>query len=618
MYHQNMNELAVHMVRYITANYADITSLDDVARHFSISSSTASRYIKETTGSNFSEYINGLRLEYAAHDLITTNRDIADISTSNGFSSTSVFSRTFKTAYGMSPRDYRKRNAIDTSHQVKRQIRITAEAKAHTPACSLNVSIGSIATAGVPGFISHVLSLLDRFQFNHVRIYNLFSDFVYQRNRQYERRNHPYDGYEFTFVDGLFDELVRRGITVDVELSNRSWSIAQTATQDVVSVSQRPAFESLQQVRQAAVTLVRHWKRRYTAERLRNWSFDLWYDPSLSDITDYVTLLRDLRAELHDILPECMVGGCTLFPSQERRHFTESVEILARYRFTPDFVSIGSHAHALLTETQILDDRTMPRSAAAHSLRQDIMQAQSILSSNGINCPLRIYSWDPVPSQRNRYNDSSEKASMMLQELTACTDLPVTITYNSLTDFSSLYSDVDTPFFGGTGLVNKDGFPKPSLYAILFLKALSPHVIAQGEGYICARDDDRSYTLLLWNRTGLNQQFTHAKEYELTMQQIKLMYQPEHGADCTIEFLNMPRNRYLMREYLVDDERGNGVAACERHTVDNLLPVEDQPFIRADSLPQHTAYKLTTTNGALRFHVHLAPHGFALVRLTEL
>lgn len=615
-----MNELAFSVVRYVAEHYADVTSLDDVARRFSVSASTASRYVKETTGTSFSEYINGLRVEFAAHDLITTDRDIADISADNGFSSTSVFSRTFKAAYGMPPREYRKRNKMDTDRQLNRRVRIDVGAAAWTPCSSLGVSLGSIATSGVPGFVDHVLSLIDRMQLKRVRIHNLFSDFVYQRNRQYERRDRPYDGYEFTFIDGLFDELVRRGIMVDVELSNRDWAIRQTFTQNVVSVSQRPAFDSLHQVRQAAMTLARYWKRRYTAGRMRGWSFDLWYDPMLSSIDDYVLLLRDLRAELRDILPECPVGGCALSPSDDRQRFVGFVESLADNHVTPDFVSISSYAHSLFAESRPDggESDTSARPHATHSLRREIEQARSILDAHGVDCPIRVCSWEPVPSQRNRYNDSSEKAAMMLQELSACSDLPVPITYGALTDFSSLYSDVDTLFFGGTGLAGKDGFPKPAMHAFQFLKGMPKHIVARGDGFVCGYDDDHSYAMLLWNRSGLNQQYTHAKEYELTMQQLKLLYRPERHATYTVELHNMPRNRYLLREYHVDDTAGNGVAAAERHSVDGFVPTEDYRYIAADSLPRHAIRTVVKTDEAVRFQTHLNPHGFALIKLTEL
>lgn len=602
-----MEETAFAVVRYITEHYADITTLAAVAQHFALSPSTASRYIKEATGVSFSEYVGKLRLEYAAHELASGERSINEIAAAHGFSSVSVFSRTFRSVYGMPPREYRKCHAADPASHITRSIRLNADAEARVPRCTLGVSMGSIATAGLPGFVPHVMEVIDAFHLTDIRVHNLFSDFVYRRNRQYERTDYSHDGYEFSFVDGLFDALASRGVTIGVELSDRGWSIRQTFSRDLVTVGHRPVFDSPQQVRHAALTLARHWKERYTADRLDGWSFDLWYDPAIGNLDTYVQLLRDLRAELHDLIPGCAVGGCAISMDENRLLFDDFAAALERHHVSPDFVSIHSYAHSLDEDAE--DGGTLCR---------QISRARATLNGHGIDCPLRVCSWDPVPSQRNRYNDSCEKASMMLQELTACLDLPVSVTYGSLTDFSSLYSDVLTaPFFGGTGLVSKDGFPKPAMHAFTMFNQLPRHILGQGRGFVFGRDDSRSFTLLLWNRTGLSPQFDHTEEYKLTMQQIKLLYQPERDATYMVELHNMPRNRYLLREYLVDDGTGHGVAACSRRGVDGLTPVEDHPYLIADSLPDFSVCKVAVADGTLRFRVGLNPHGFAMIKLTE-
>lgn len=612
LYNQYMNEMMFTIVRYVTEHYADITTLEDVANQFAVSPSTASRYIRETTGTSFTEYVGKLRLEYAAHDLVVTDHDIATIAADHGFSSTSVFSRTFKTAYGISPREYRRSHAVDTDHRITRRIRANVSGTAHTPRCTLNVSIGSIATAGLPGFTPHIATLIDTFNLTSIRVHNLFADFVYHRNRQYERTDHAYGGYEFSFVDGLFDELVRRGVRTEIELSNRGWSIRQSFSQNLVTVNRSAAFSSPEQVRRAVLTLARHWRERYTANNLTGWTFDLWYDPTFGDMDAYVRLLRDLRAELHDILPGCAVGGCALSFDENRPLFNDFIAALARQQVTPDFISICSYAHSLSPNAADTDQ------TSDTSLRHTIQRVQAILKLHGVNCPLRVCSWDPVPSQRNRYNDSCEKATMMLQELTECLDLSASITYGSLTDFSSLYSDVPTSlFFGGIGLVSRDGFPKPAMHAFRFFNQLPAHILGQGNGYVFGYDDARSYTLLLWNRTGLSRRFEQTEEYKLTTQQIKLLYRPEHDATFMVELHDMPRTRYLLREYLVDDDTGNGVAACSRCTVDDIVPTEDHPYIQADSLPEFSIRKVSAVEGVLRFQIDLKPHGFAMIKLTE-
>lgn len=59
-------------------------------------------------GYSVMEYARRRRLSNAKYDLINTNQSITNIAFKNGFKSHEVFTRTFKSAYGVSPKDFRK------------------------------------------------------------------------------------------------------------------------------------------------------------------------------------------------------------------------------------------------------------------------------------------------------------------------------------------------------------------------------------------------------------------------------------------------------------------------------------------------------------------------------
>lgn len=613
MYHQIMNDDVAPMIRYVTERYATVSSLDEVAKRYAMSASTASRRFKEETGKTFSEYIVGLRLEYAAHDLVSNDSSIADIAQSNGFSSSSVFSRVFKSAYGISPREYRARYKIQQDQHITRNIRVSHNAKGTALSVTLGVSLGPSGNMGVPSVRSHMLKLIDNLHITRIHIGNILSDFIFQHEHQrFAHQDKIYEGFEASIVDGVFDDIVERGLAVTLDLTNRGWSINQSWDKNLVTVDKPELLQDPRQIITLTTSLLRHWCNRYEACNLHNWRLDIGYDPTLSDIDSYVNMLRSITAAARDILPSCKVGGCTISPKTDRPLFTTFVETLQQQNFTPDYVTLHSHACSLTTATG-----TLSSERSGHQLKEEIQTTRRILDSHGISSPIQVSEWNPVPSQRNCYNDSSEKAAMMLQELTGCLDLPININYASLSDYSSMYSDVDTLFFGGTGLVSKDGFNKPVLHAFQFCEQLLPHIIARGDGYVVSRDDD-SYIMLLWNSTGLNRRYMQAKEYELTRPQLKLYYQQDHDVDYVIEIADLPRNRYLLREYHVDDEAGNAIAAAEQYNIDEHVPKSDYRFVDAAALPRFFARRITKSHGIVRFPIHIASHGFALIKMTEL
>ncbi len=79
--------------------------LPEIARHFSISTRTIQKLF-ESAKCSFSQFLNELRLERAAEDLLTSSLNITDLAYKWGFCDTSYFCRKFKEKYHMTPTDF--------------------------------------------------------------------------------------------------------------------------------------------------------------------------------------------------------------------------------------------------------------------------------------------------------------------------------------------------------------------------------------------------------------------------------------------------------------------------------------------------------------------------------
>jgi AraC-like DNA-binding protein len=88
-------------------------SLHNVALAVKLSDRAVSQTIKENTASNFTDYINIKRIEYAKEILRSTTKsekNVLEILYESGFNSKSVFNEQFKKHTGQSPTDYRSMN----------------------------------------------------------------------------------------------------------------------------------------------------------------------------------------------------------------------------------------------------------------------------------------------------------------------------------------------------------------------------------------------------------------------------------------------------------------------------------------------------------------------------
>ncbi len=82
-------------------------TLEDLARQYSISTSTLSHKFKSITGTSVMDYLQSCRIVTAKKLLTKTTMNIGEIVESCGFSDNSNFSRTFKNLCGMSPTSFR-------------------------------------------------------------------------------------------------------------------------------------------------------------------------------------------------------------------------------------------------------------------------------------------------------------------------------------------------------------------------------------------------------------------------------------------------------------------------------------------------------------------------------
>jgi AraC family transcriptional regulator len=100
--------------------------LDGIAGSVGIHPAHLARVFRQRHGCTVSDYVRGLRIEYARHCLRTSDTALARIALAAGFSDQSHFSKVFKRQTGMSPAVYRE-SAVPRKSNAK-NARIVQEA----------------------------------------------------------------------------------------------------------------------------------------------------------------------------------------------------------------------------------------------------------------------------------------------------------------------------------------------------------------------------------------------------------------------------------------------------------------------------------------------------------
>lgn len=94
---------------FMRRNFSNKLSVADVASYVCLSPSHLSHLFKQETGTSVMDYLTAMRIEEAKHLLTVAGCGIAEVAERTGFQDPAHFSRCFKRAEGLSPRDYRKR-----------------------------------------------------------------------------------------------------------------------------------------------------------------------------------------------------------------------------------------------------------------------------------------------------------------------------------------------------------------------------------------------------------------------------------------------------------------------------------------------------------------------------
>lgn len=94
---------------YIKGHFKEKISVADIGKSVHLSGSYLSHIFSETFDRTLTEYLTDVRVEYAKRLLAKPELSISEVAYESGFEDVSYFSRVFKKAEGITPRDYKKK-----------------------------------------------------------------------------------------------------------------------------------------------------------------------------------------------------------------------------------------------------------------------------------------------------------------------------------------------------------------------------------------------------------------------------------------------------------------------------------------------------------------------------
>ena len=106
---KNIQQIIDEIDRCIKNKDEEYLTLKNLASKLGYSEFYTSKKFKEISGMQFRDYLRNRKLAFALKEIRDTNRGILDIALDYGFSSHEAFTRSFKSAYGIAPSEYRQK-----------------------------------------------------------------------------------------------------------------------------------------------------------------------------------------------------------------------------------------------------------------------------------------------------------------------------------------------------------------------------------------------------------------------------------------------------------------------------------------------------------------------------
>ncbi len=322
--------------------------------------------------------------------------------------------------------------------------------------------------------------------------------------------------YNFSYVDQIYDGLLRNHVRPFVELSFMPPDLAAPPAvhqgfwyHPVVSPPKSWALWD-----EFITAFARHLVARYGIEEVAKWYFEVWNEPNLDfwagapKQATYFALYDHTARDLKAVSPLIRVGG----PSTAQSAWVPAfLDHAARDHVPVDFVS--THIYGQDPPENVFGtDAPVP-------LTRMVCKAVAMVHRQVEQSPLPhlpiIYSeFNATFRNDPQFTDSLFMGPWMADTIRQCDGLTYMMSYWTFSDVFEEQGVVKRPFYGGFGLIAEDDLPKPAFNAFKLLHRLghqripvaSPTVLAtkRADGTVVTA----AWNLVLPGETGAAKQIT--------------------------------------------------------------------------------------------------------------
>ncbi|CAM3577273.1 MULTISPECIES: GH39 family glycosyl hydrolase [Paenibacillus] len=655
------------VLTYVDQHYNEKISLQTMADLEHLSLHYFSHFFTDKIGIPFQKYLTLVRLEKAQAELAGSEKSITEIALDCGFANVKLFNKYFKEKYGCTPSSYRDALLAEEAHRPDRKpltydesssgdyyemdtwnamgtLYRYLDARADTKPDALNPppplaaerqlieiqadgpsaryeqhwNVTTTAGRAIEGLREdwrrQLRELKGHIPFRYIRFHGIFNDEM----MVYSEKEDGTPVYNWSYVDKLYDFLLEQGVKPFVELSFMPSQLARSKETifwwrgNISPPADQTKWDALVRA------FVRHCLNRYGAKEVESWYFEVWNEPDLSGVCwagskeEYFAFYASTVRAIKSVWPQLRTGGPAMgYGSLWNDPWADEFMYYCREHEVPlDFFSfhIYSEYPRLKHEREHLT-KIMPASFYRESI--DRLREKMKASAYG-DLELHITEWNFSMYDRNLLHDTMFMAPFVIYHALNTLGVVKALAFWSFTDVFEESTVPTSPFYGGFGLINRDGLKKPSYYALELLQKLGDELLVQGDGYVGTRTRDGSMQFLFYHYVHVDPLFSSGDWSELTSTNRYDVFE-EKGSRIFELSLSKLTGTFKCTSYRLDRQHGSVFDEWIHMGAPEFLTEEELVYLHNRSGPGIRTELLQQDNW--RKEIVLPPHGVMLLTL---
>jgi len=339
--------------------------------------------------------------------------------------------------------------------------------------------------------------------FQYVRFHAILDD----ENGVYTEDAQGNPVYNFSYVDQIYDGLLKNGVRPYVEISFMPKALAARLDYHAFWYKQIVSPPASYAKWDALMTaFAQHLVDRYGIDEVSKWYFEVWNEPNIDFWTGvpkektYFELYDNTARALKAVNPRIRVGG----PATAQAAWVgDLIEHTTQNHVPLDFVS--THAYGNDTAQNIFGDNratSLLRAVPPHQMVCAAVEKvhRQILASARPDLPLIWSEFNATYMNQSEITDSIYMGPWIADTIRQCDGKVNMMSYWTFSDVFEEQGPVKTPFYGGYGLIAEDGIPKPAFNVFAMLHQLGDKRIAEPEdNVLVTRREDGTVVVAAWN-----------------------------------------------------------------------------------------------------------------------